>query len=30
MNFIDILRDMTPDGVPQLNVIAGIRDEDNQ
>jgi len=30
MGYMEILKDLTPDGVPQFGVIAGIRDEENQ
>jgi len=30
MNFLDILKDLTPDGVPQFTTIAGIREEEGQ
>jgi type VI secretion system protein ImpA len=30
MNFLDILKDLTPDGVPQFGVVAGIKEEEEQ
>jgi type VI secretion system protein ImpA len=30
MNFLDILKELTPDGVPQFGVVAGIKEEEEQ